>query len=123
MKQNLFHIADASTRMKIYVPTKMNKGLRVGGVDVVTEDGVWTGSTTNIKGVIGPTGDKGQQPDKGTKGSIGSNGEVGLQGLKGLKGLKESYIKDKKVPLVMITQVWEVQQVTIFKVQQVLKGM
>ena len=51
MKQNLFHIADASTRMKIYVPTKMNKGLRVGNTEVVGEDGVWSGSTTNIKGI------------------------------------------------------------------------
>ena len=49
MKQNLFHIADSATRMKIYSPMKMNKGLRVGGNQVVGEDGVWSGVTTNIK--------------------------------------------------------------------------
>ena len=43
--------------------------------------------------------------------------------LRVIKVSKGSYIKDKKVPLVMITQVWEVQRVTIFKAQQVLKGM
>ena len=58
---------------------------RVGGTEVISASGVWTGPSTGLKGEVGP---KGQKGEFGAQGAAGANGQKGAQGAQGIQGIQ-----------------------------------
>ena len=62
-------------------------GYYITGVgEVINSSGAWTGSSSGLKGEVGPTGPQGPQGNIGPQGATGPQGAQGGQGQKGATG-------------------------------------
>ena len=53
---------------------------------VINENGTWAGSSSGLKGEVGPTGSTGSTGSKGQKGEVGNTGSTGAKGNTGAQG-------------------------------------
>ena len=82
-----FLIVDENVNNNVGIATTIRisggGGLYVGGIEVISPDGVWKGSNSGLQGV---TGAQGIQGTTGTQGTQGIQGRQGIQGITGGSG-------------------------------------